>query len=67
MKELIICPDCKGYGSVEVDTSSGRDRDSEIQKCDRCKGSGRLVMKTTVDYKPFKYDYEKHRHDLKRK
>ena len=66
MKELIICGYCKGYGSIEVDTSSGRDRDSEIQECDECKGSGRLVQKTTTDYKPFKYNYEKHRHYLKR-
>lgn len=67
MKQIIICTGCNGYGEVEIDTSSGRDRDSEIKKCDECKGSGRLIEKTTIETKPFKYNYDKHRHDLKRK
>lgn len=65
---LRLCPTCKGYGHIEVDTSEGRDRDSEIRKCYDCKGSGRLfdVIKTETKTTPFKYNYDKHRHELKR-
>mgnify|MGYP001591940488 CR=1 FL=1 len=67
-KSVELCHICLGYGTIEHDISSGRDREYEIIKCNKCEGSGRLFVETETNIKriPFHYDYEKHRHELKR-
>jgi DnaJ-class molecular chaperone len=34
-KEVIVCPDCVGYGFIETG-------DDKIKKCEKCDGSGRI-------------------------
>ena len=55
--KIIICKRCDGKGTVEyktlVDHHKG-DYDYTTEKCDLCKGSGRLKKTKTTTIEPYK-------------
>lgn len=53
--KVIACPDCQGAGEILIDPGS-RSRHYEKETCQTCKGSGRLIRKTNVEYSPFNED-----------
>lgn len=54
-KNVILCPTCKGEGSVKyIHRESGHDAEHRKKICDRCEGSGRLNEKITIELTPFK-------------
>lgn len=54
-RKVIACPDCNGVGEILKDPGY-RSRHYEKETCDTCKGSGRLVRKTNVEFTPFSED-----------
>lgn len=50
IKEIKICPTCKGYGTVEYP-----DRHGSYDKlvCNSCQGSGRIIETITKETRPF--------------
>lgn len=50
INEIIICPQCSGWGTKEIP-----DRQGTYDKitCSKCCGEGRLIKETTVIYKPY--------------
>jgi DnaJ-class molecular chaperone len=53
--KVIACPDCNGAGEILRDPGF-RSLIYEKHTCGTCKGSGRLIRKTTIEYTPFNDD-----------
>ena len=48
--DICLCIDCQGKGEVLERVTA---YESEKVKCKTCKGSGRLLVITTKEYKPY--------------
>lgn len=56
-KEIILCTSCNGRGSIEQkeleDYHKGEYRFWD-ERCETCKGSGRLIRETVVHLSPYR-------------
>jgi DnaJ-class molecular chaperone len=50
---VIACKDCKGAGFLYRAKDSARDENYETITCKTCQGSGRIIVKTTIEYEPY--------------
>jgi len=53
--KVIACPDCNGAGEFLRDPGY-HSKTYEKHTCGICKGSGRLIRKTKVEYIPYNED-----------
>lgn len=51
IRKVIACPACNGIGSILVDPGD-RGVKYTTKECKACKGKGRLIRITTIDYSP---------------
>lgn len=55
-EEIVICTQCRGIGKIHrcYDVGSHKSEyEYESEVCIRCKGSGRMLKETIINFKPY--------------